>query len=135
MPEAFLASNNNELMADKKSILIIDDELSMRNALRRALHSTPFAILSAQDGFQAGVKIIAEKPDLIVLDLSLPGLNGFEVIQFIRERPELANIKILILSGLSPKELAESIRLGADDAIAKPFDNHDLLDRVNMLLS
>lgn len=135
MPEAFLASNNNELMADKKSILIIDDELSMRNALRRALHSTPFAILSAQDGFQAGVKIIAEKPDLILLDLSLPGLNGFEVIQFIRERPELANIKILVLSGLSPKELAESIRLGADDAIAKPFDNHDLLDRVNMLLS
>ena len=106
MPEAFLASNNNELMADKKSILIIDDELSMRNALRRALHSTPFAILSAQDGFQAGVKIIAEKPDLILLDLSLPGLNGFEVIQFIRQRPDLAGLKILVLSGLAPADLA-----------------------------
>lgn len=135
MPEAFLASNNKELSSAKKSILIIDDELSMRNALKRALQSTPYTILFAQDGFQAGVKIIAEKPDLILLDLSLPGLNGFEVIQFIRLRPDLATLKILVLSGLSSTELVESIRLGADDAIAKPFDNKDLLNRVNMLLS
>lgn len=135
MPEAFLASNNKELSAAKKSILIIDDELSMRNALKRALQSTPYTILFAQDGFQAGVKIIAEKPDLILLDLSLPGLDGFEVIQFIRLRPDLATLKILVLSGLSSTELVESIRLGADDAIAKPFDNKDLLNRVNMLLS
>lgn len=135
MPEAFLASNNKELSAAKKSILIIDDELSMRNALKRALQSTPYTILFAQDGFQAGVKIIAEKPDLILLDLSLPGLDGFEVIQFIRLRPDLATLKILVLSGLSSTDLVESIRLGADDAIAKPFDNKDLLNRVNMLLS
>jgi CheY-like chemotaxis protein len=135
MPEAFLASNNKELSAAKKSILIIDDELSMRNALKRALQSTPYSILFAQDGFQAGVKIIAEKPDLILLDLSLPGLDGFEVIQFIRQRSDLATLKILVLSGLSSTELVESIRLGADDAIAKPFDNKDLLNRVNMLLS
>ncbi|QDZ91224.1 response regulator [Shewanella decolorationis] len=135
MPEAFLASNNKELSAAKKSILIIDDELSMRNALKRALQSTPYTILFAQDGFQAGVKIIAEKPDLILLDLSLPGLDGFEVIQFIRQRSDLATLKILVLSGLSSTELVESIRLGADDAIAKPFDNKDLLNRVNMLLS
>ncbi|MCT7943984.1 response regulator [Shewanella septentrionalis] len=135
MPEDLLTSNNNELTSDKKSILIIDDELSMLNALRRALHSTPFSISSAQDGFQAGVKIIAEKPDLILLDLSLPGIDGYEVIQFIRQRPDLAKLKILVLSGLSPTELAESIRLGADDAISKPFDNQDILDRVNMLLS
>ncbi|ESE43012.1 response regulator [Shewanella decolorationis S12] len=135
MPEAFLASNNKELSAAKKSILIIDDELSMRNALKRALQSTPYTILFAQDGFQAGVKIIAEKPDLILLDLSLPGLDGFEVIQFIRQRQDLATLKILVLSGLSSTELVESIRLGADDAIAKPFDNKDLLNRVNMLLS
>jgi len=135
MPEAFLASNNKELSAAKKSILIIDDELSMRNALKRALQSTPYTILFAQDGFQAGVKIIAEKPDLILLDLSLPGLDGFEVIQFIRQRQDLATLKILVLSGLSSTELVESIRLGADDAIAKPFDNQDLLNRVNMLLS
>lgn len=135
MPEAFLASNNKELSAAKKSILIIDDELSMRNALKRALQSTPYTILFAQDGFQAGVKIIAEKPDLILLDLSLPGLDGFEVIQFIRQRSDLATLKILVLSGLSSTDLVESIRLGADDAIAKPFDNKDLLNRVNMLLS
>ena len=107
----------------------------MRNAVRRVLQSTPHDIISAQDGFQAGVKIIAEKPDLVILDLSMPGLDGFEVIQFIRQRPDLATLKILVLSGLAPADLAESVRIGANDAIAKPFDNADLLSRVNNLLS
>lgn len=135
MPDMLLQEDAGETVAEKKRVLIIDDEAAMRNAVRRVLQqSTPHDIISAQDGFQAGVKIIAEKPDLIILDLSMPGLDGFDVIQFIRQRPDLSALKILVLSGLAPDELAESVRIGANDAISKPFDNADLLDRVNNLL-
>lgn len=137
MPEQLLLEDAklHDDATEKKRILIIDDEAAMRNAVRRALRSTAHDIISAQDGFQAGVKIIAEQPDLIILDLSMPGLDGFDVIQFIRQRPELASLKILVLSGLAPADLAEAVRLGANDAIAKPFDNADLLGRVTHLLS
>ena len=135
MPDILLQECAGQAAVEKKRVLIIDDEVAMRNAVRRVLQSTPHDIISAQDGFQAGVKIIAEKPDLVILDLSMPGLDGFEVIQFIRQRPDLATLKILVLSGLAPADLAESVRIGANDAIAKPFDNADLLSRVNNLLS
>ena len=135
MPDILLQEGIGQKVLQKKRVLIIDDEVAMRNALRRALQSTPHDIISAQDGFQAGVKIIAENPDLIILDLSMPGMDGFEVIQFIRQRPDLAKLKILVVSGLAPSDLAESVRIGANDAIAKPFDNADLLSRVTHLLS
>lgn len=135
MPDILLQERAGQAAVEKKRVLIIDDEVAMRNAVRRVLQSTPHDIISAQDGFQAGVKIIAEKPDLVILDLSMPGLDGFDVIQFIRQRPDLATLKILVLSGLAPADLAESVRIGANDAIAKPFDNADLLSRVNNLLS
>lgn len=135
MPDMFLQPELEQSAAQKKRILIIDDEAAMRNAVRRALQTTQHDLISAQDGFQAGVKIIAEKPDLIILDLSMPGLDGFDVIRFIRQRPDLTALKILVLSGLAPTELAESVNLGADDALAKPFDNSELLCKVNTLLS
>lgn len=134
MPELF-DTQAIEQTTGKKRILIIDDEAAMRNAVRRVLQSTQYDIISAQDGFQAGVKVIAEQPDLIILDLSMPGLDGFDVIQFIRQRPDLTKVKILVLSGLAPADLAESIKIGANDAVAKPFDNSDLLSRVKTLLS
>ena len=134
MPELF-DTQEIEQTTGKKRILIIDDEAAMRNAVRRVLQSTQYDIISAQDGFQAGVKVIAEQPDLIILDLSMPGLDGFDVIQFIRQRPDLTKVKILVLSGLAPADLAESIKIGANDAVAKPFDNSDLLSRVKTLLS
>ena len=65
----------------------------------------------------------------------MPGLNGYEVIQFVRNSPVLSRTHILVLSGLQQAELAKAIRLGANDAIAKPFDNKDLFSRVKKLLS
>lgn len=135
MPEMLLQEEIAPVTQQKQRILIIDDEVAIRNAVRRVLQATPHDIISAQDGFQAGVKIIAEKPDLIILDLSMPGLDGFEVIQFIRQRPDLTSLKILVLSGLAPEDLVQSINIGANDALAKPFDNAELLNKVTQLLA
>ena len=135
LPDTLQRFSHSMVSPAKKRILIIDDEVAMRNAVRRVLSATQHDIISAQDGFEAGVRIVAEQPDLIILDLAMPGMDGFDVIRFIRQHPDLAGLKILVLSGLAPTELAQSIGLGANDAMAKPFDSSDLLCRVSMLLN
>lgn len=115
-------------------VLVIDDEQSYRNAIRRVLFAAGYQLDFAADGFQAGVKISSLKPDLITLDLSMPGLDGFEVIRFIREQPELAATRILVISGLAQQELDKALTLGADAVLAKPFENDQLLLQVQLLL-
>jgi two-component system response regulator VicR len=115
-------------------VLVIDDELSYRNAIRRVLFGAGYQLEFAADGFQAGVKIFSAKPDLITLDLSMPGLDGFEVLKFIREQPELAAVRILVISGLEQTELDKARQLGADAVLAKPFENEKLLQLVQQLL-
>lgn len=122
-------------VANAKRILIIDDESEIRNAIRRVLRPGGFDIIAAADGFQAGVKILSAKPDLVTLDLSMPGLDGYEVLQFIRQQPEMAHIKIVVISGLSQFDLNMALDLGADVALSKPFDNEQLRNVVNKLLN
>lgn len=119
-------------LADR--VLVIDDELSYRNAIRRVLFGAGYQLDFAADGFQAGVKIFSSKPNLITLDLSMPGLDGFEVLKFIREQPELAAVRILVISGLGQAELEKAIQLGANAALSKPFENEQLLKLVQQLL-
>jgi excisionase family DNA binding protein len=115
-------------------VLVIDDEPAYRQAIRRVLFGAGYQIDLAADGFQAGVKLINWKPDVITLDLSMPGLDGFEVLSFIRQQPELAAVRILVISGLDAAELAKARAMGADATLAKPFDNNELLQQVQRLL-
>lgn len=131
MPENVSGSASN---SSKKHILVIDDEAEVRNAIRRVLLPTGYTIINASDGFQAGVKILSEKPDLVTLDLSMPGLDGYEVLQFIRQQPETAHIKIVVVSGLADAGLKKALDLGADAALSKPFENADLVQIVTNLL-
>lgn len=121
-----------QTLADR--VLVIDDEVSFRKAIRRVLFSAGYQLDFAADGFQAGVKIMSGKPDLVTLDLSMPGLDGFEVLKFIREQPELAAVRILVISGLEQSELDRAKQLGANAVLAKPFENEQLLQLVQQLL-
>lgn len=139
MPEAFMPHQHESVAVDapvspKERLLVIDDDQVYRNAIRRMLLSEGYQLDFAADGFQAGVKIFSVKPDLITLDLSMPGLDGFEVLRFIRQQPELAAVKILVISGLSQTELEKAKMLGADAVLAKPFENAQLLLQVQHLL-
>ncbi len=136
VPEGLLDGLHDEKLKsnEKKRILIIDDEAAVRNAVRRVLRNTDFEIMVAKDGFQAGTQIIADHPSLIILDLSMPGIDGFEVISFVRQHPEINDLKILVLSGLDQSELAKAVEMGADNALSKPFENDELLNNVNRLL-
>lgn len=117
-----------------RRILVIDDEASYRQAIKRVLFSSGYQLDFAADGFQAGVKIAGGQPDLITLDLSMPGLDGFDVIRYIRQQPELEAVRILVISGLGSQELAQAKALGADATLSKPFENSQLLELVQQLL-
>lgn len=117
------------------SVLVIDDETGYRNSLKRLFVQQGFKVTTAKDGFAAGVNLLAEKPQLVTLDLQMPGLDGFDVLHYIRQRADLNDIKIVVISGLAQAELDVAKAAGADAVLAKPFENHVLIQLVNQLLN
>lgn len=106
-------------------VLIVDDEPEIRNIIRWMIlqNITTARIEEAEEGFIAGWKTHCLRPDLVMLDLMLPGLDGFQVCEFIRRFPELKSTKIIAMSAFSDPEMEKRILgLGADDFLIKPFD-------------
>lgn len=129
----FLKENNmpipEELGNAGVKILVVDDEKSVISVIRRFLEraQTPFQIEMAMDGFEAGQLVATFKPDIIFLDLRLPGLDGFEVTRRIKSNPETSNIHIIAMTGYYQGEVANRVlELGADLLIQKPFTPDDL---------
>jgi excisionase family DNA binding protein len=116
------------------SVLVIEDELGYINALKRLFSKEGFEVFAAQDGFAAGVNLLTLKPDLVTLDINMPGLDGFEVLSYIRSHAELCNIKVIVVSGLSALELEQAKQLGADACLMKPFQNAELISLARQLI-
>ena len=112
----------------KKRILIVDDDKGMVHAIKRTLATGgKFEIETAYNGFDAGRKLSEFKPDLVLLDIKMPGLDGYEVCSRIRKDTNNKDVKILIISGIIDEEGAKRVmKLGANDYLAKPFDNKEL---------
>ncbi len=118
--------------ATTKSILVVDDEDTIREVIRRYLERDGFAVREAADGYAALEAIQDGPPDLIVLDLMLPGVDGLSITQQLRERHR---IPIIMLTAKG--ETSDRIRgldLGADDYMAKPFSPQELVSRVKAVL-
>jgi len=114
----------------KKKILIADDELYIRSLLKSAL-ATECVVLEASDGEQAVNITRAEKPDLILMDILMPGTDGYTALHEIKQDNATSTIPVVMLTGMSfkpHKRLAK--KLGADGYITKPFDLEDLTDKV-----
>ena len=119
-----------------KKILIVDDDRMIRDILTQILSRKGYRIETAADGFDAGFKIKGFMPGLIILDLMMPGLDGFEVCRRVKEKSEISHIKILIITGYDTKENMDRIMAtGADDYMAKPLDKGSLLKHVEGLLN
>lgn len=130
IPEEYL----KEEVQNNKKILVVENELPMAKAIERALYQEDYEIRIALDGFQAGTLLPLYNPDLMTLDLSMPGISGLDVLKFVRGTAELKNIKILIISARSQTELNEALDAGADAVLQKPFENEELLKIVSDLL-
>ncbi len=116
------------------TILIVDDAPSARETLVALLEKENYQLHLAKDGFQALRLLKTLQPDLILLDVMMPGLDGFEVCRRIRSDPRLAEVPIILLTALDDREsLLQGIEAGADDFLHKPVDRQEIIARVRTI--
>jgi excisionase family DNA binding protein len=122
--------------SSNKRILIVDDDPKVQKLLALMLSFKKYETETASSGFEAGTKVVKFKPGLILLDLFMPAMSGFEVCKQIKKGPETSHIKILALTGYDSKVNRERImEAGADDYMAKPVMRDILLRHVEDLLN
>ena len=118
-----------------QEILIIEDEESVVFSLRAYLEREGFHVLTAMNGHDGLRAVTEQKPDLVILDLILPDMDGLEICRKIRRNPEVARVPIMILSGKSEEmDKVVGLAVGADDYLGKPFSDKELIARVKALL-
>lgn len=120
---------------DPVKLLIVDDDAQMVELIRAAFREEGYTLLASGDGESALRQAILEAPDLIILDLMLPKLNGFEVCQRLKSDGATAEIPVIMLSARGETDTKiQGIKIGADDYITKPFSPQELVARVKMIL-
>lgn len=132
-----MLGNKGEISSnsDKKLVLVVDDEIGTVKLLQIMLHHSGYRTIAALDGKEAIKLAIQHIPDLILLDIVMPGMDGYEVMQHLRSHPTVKHIPILVLSAMSSQEsVALGLRLGADDYITKPTTAQELTMRIGVLL-
>jgi len=123
-------------MAEQARILLVDDEPSIIKMVGRRLEVEGFTVLLAMDGQEALAKAQAESPDLIILDLMLPKLNGYEVCTMLKQDARYQGIPILLFSAKTQdKDEQLGLACGANAYMRKPFQAQELLGRIRSLLS
>ncbi len=115
---------------DKRKILVVDDEPNVRKLLCTLLKKN-FTVLEAEDGGQAVDVACAEKPDLILMDIMMPKMDGYTSCYALKSEPATRSIPIIMLTAIDLKlNLQLSKEIGADGYITKPFNSRDLLDNI-----
>jgi len=122
-------------MTDKKGqrILVVEDDLSILTGLSMSLRYEGFEVLQAQDGKAGLQKALDEAPDLMVLDIMMPQLNGYEVMEELRKRGSTLPVIVLSARGME-RDKVTGLDLGADDYLVKPFGLQELLARIRSVL-
>jgi DNA-binding response OmpR family regulator len=116
----------------ERRILVADDDPDIRGLLRELLDRRGFAVTEARDGQEALRLFFDERPDLVVLDISMPGLDGWQTLERIRE---LSDVPVVMLTAKDTElEKTRGLRAGADDYVTKPFGRQELLARLEALL-
>ena len=118
-----------------KNLLIVDDEPNAVVPIQFLMEQQGYRVMIAERGEDALDLIYQYKPDLVLLDILLPGINGFEVCEIVRLNPEYRSIKIIFLTALGREEqIAKGLALGADAYITKPYSNDELVAIVKEVL-
>lgn len=127
---------DNETEALIKTILLIDDEPAWLNAMSEALEQESYRVITADGGEEALSKLKSEKPDLILSDVRMPIINGFDLFERVRNDPTLIKIPYVFMSSIDDYDAKRVAReLGADDYVTKPYDTEDVKNVILDLLS
>lgn len=119
----------------KKKVLIVDDEPNIIVPLQFLMEQNGYDVIVAATGEEAMAALAANRPDLILLDIMLPGIDGYQVCQTIRANRKWQDVKIIFISAMGREvDIAKGLALTADDYITKPFAITDVVEKVNHLL-
>ena len=117
-----------------KKILIVDDEPAMVEILKDTLEERGFMVITGSNGIEAVKKIEEENPDLVLLDIMMPGMNGYEVCKKVKGKPD-TKFLIVVLSAISePDSISKAKELGADEYLTKPYKPEQLMATIDKLL-
>jgi CheY-like chemotaxis protein len=120
----------------KKTIMVVDDEENLLELLKAILENEGYEVITASDGKACLDKLKTLEPDLILLDMMMPGMSGREVCEQIRKSPKTSNLKVAFLTVAKFSEAGKDTlkKMNVADYITKPFDNDDLVRRVKKLV-
>src|SRR5436309_1156278 len=118
-----------------KSLLLADDSTTIRTAVGMVFKKEDFALTTVANGTEALERARDLKPDLILADIDMPGLTGYELCEKLRADAALKQTPVLLLGGGTPVDPARAIAVGANGQMAKPFDSQKLIDQVKQILA
>ena len=121
-------------MTDETTILVVDDQAQNIRLLDAVLSPRGYRVVSADSGEQALDLLSEEQPHLVLLDILMPGMDGYEVCRRIRANPDTAYLPVVMITASDAQQKVRGIESGADDFITKPFDQAELLARVKSLV-
>ena len=127
--------STNSVRKTPARILVVEDERDIAALVAYHLTKEGYRVRTTEGGQEALEAVSAEKPDLMVLDLMLPGFSGYEVLQELRRRPEMADVPVVVLTARRDEaDRVKGLELGADDYVTKPFSPRELVLRVGAVL-
>ncbi len=127
---------NSRLPKSKRTIIVVDDNHDLVEIVRITLESKGFNVRRAYDGLQVFYVLKQQKPDLVILDILMPQMDGLEVLARLKCNPATASIPVILLTEKGePEDLIKGYERGAEYYIPKPFTKNQLLDGVNSILS
>jgi len=120
---------------DNVKILVVDDEPSIVQTLQDRLEMNEYTVFTACDGREGLKKAQEEKPDIILLDVIMPNMDGHEMLEALRKQPECEGISVIMLTARSQtQDIARANACGINDYIVKPFDLSELLEKIETVL-
>ncbi len=122
-------------MSGKKKILIVEDEVNLRELVKARLEENNYEVITAADGFNAITQSRKVKPDLIILDLMIPHIDGYAVCRLLKSTPELSSIPVIMFTArTSIDDMRRGMEMGADAYLMKPFKPEEMLAKIRELL-
>ena len=106
-----------------KSIMVLDDDPHVTRSITRALRVTDYNLIETNDSFSAGAQLMMARPQMLLLDWMMPHVNGEQILRFIRNQQEFQLLKVIIISGCERETLENTLKLGANAYLMKPFSN------------